>query len=69
MKQYLLTEDQIERMIACAIELTAEPDLKGMERRNLENRFKHPEKEAHRNAIIMFKFFKQFEIIQPISQN
>ena len=69
MKNYLLTQDQIERMLACAIELTAEPDLKGMQSRLLSDRLKNPKRRAHKNGIEMFKQLRNIDIILPIETN
>ena len=70
MKQYLLNEDQIERMLAVAIEYGADSDsMEKLLSKPIDQRIKTPEKRAHKNAIILWDQLKQIEIILPIETN
>lgn len=70
MKQYLLTSDQIERMLACAIDLGVDAGMdEPLNKVSTKRRFKHPEKLAHKSAIVLFKELRQIEIILPIETN
>lgn len=72
MKQYLLTEDQIERMLACAIRTGSSLTATGAGHESyhaIPRWFKSPDKATHEMAIGVFKVMQQNEIIEPINQN
>ena len=72
MKTYLLTEDQIERMLACAMDMGYDT-AKGIDThivtKQVERRLKTPLKSAHKFGIKLFERIKEIEIINEINQN
>lgn len=72
MKQYLLTEDQIERMLACAIKVGEDANSDKSAHESyvmIEQNYLHPLKNTHHLASTIFNRIKDFEIILPIENN
>lgn len=72
MKQYLLTSDQIERMLACAIEvgIDSKRDTTALESYlAIEANYRQPRKDTHNMACSIFDKIKENEIILPLENN